>query len=288
MSSLAAPETDRMNCMEVWGGNSHVDRGLRTPGLQVWVYSQPHKNATRGGDVYYVSSCASGRITRLLLADVSGHGQEVASVSTKLRSLMRRNVNLISQSQFVSEMNQQFAENSQIDVFATALVCTFFSPTRSLQFCNAGHPVPLLYRACENAWMLAPSVANVERAAGIADTPLGAIDEAEYSRFELALDPGDMVMCVSDAFTESFDGKGEMLGTDGLLDRVKKLDVSRPDQLIGELSDLLTSERQDNLQGDDASVILFMADGSSPSLASDLLAPIRLLRGVRDAVDSQA
>ena len=108
MSSTLAATSDRMQCMEVWGGNSPVDRGFEVPGLDVWVYSRPYERAQRGGDVYYVSSCASGRITRLLLADVSGHGTAVASVATGLRDLMRQHVNLINQTRFVREMNRQF------------------------------------------------------------------------------------------------------------------------------------------------------------------------------------
>lgn len=285
MPTFAPARTGRMHCMEVWGGNSNVDRCLTTPGLQVWVYSQPYRNGTKGGDVYYVSSCASGRITRLLLADVSGHGQAVSTVATELRNLMRSNVNLISQSQFVREMNQQFAEIAEIDEFATALVCTFFSPTRSLQFCNAGHPIPFLYRVHDNDWVLASAVANREMAGDIADTPLGAMDEANYSQFEINLEPGDMVMCVSDAFTESLDSRGQMLGVDGLLGFVQGLDVTRPETLVRALIERMTREQHDNLNKDDATILLFRADGSSPSLTSDLFAPLRLLRGVRDAAD---
>ena len=32
----------RMQCMEVWGGNQQADRCLETPGLEAWIYSQPH------------------------------------------------------------------------------------------------------------------------------------------------------------------------------------------------------------------------------------------------------
>ena len=42
---------------------------------------------------YYASSCAAGRITRLLLADVSGHGKSVAAIAADLRLLMRRFIN---------------------------------------------------------------------------------------------------------------------------------------------------------------------------------------------------
>ena len=283
MALSTAANTDRMQCMEVWGGNSYVNRGLKTPGLQVWVYSQPYENASNGGDVYYVSSCASGRITRLLLADVCGHGGAVADISADLRNLMRRNVNLINQSRFVSEMNQQFANSIASDEFATALVCTFFSPTRSLQFCNAGHPVPYLYQARRNEWVAASDAANVTIAEGVSDVPLGVIDEAEYSEFEVRLEPGDMVMCVSDAFTECADKAGQLLGPHGLLNVIRQLNVSHPESMISELSQLLAEQQKDNLNTDDASVILFRADGTGPSLASDIMVPMRLLRGVRDS-----
>ncbi len=271
--------------MEVWGGNSPVNRGFVVPGLEVWVHSRPYKRAEGGGDVYYVSSCASGRITRLLLADVSGHGERAADVAVGLRDLMRRNVNLIDQTRFVSAMNRQFSEHPEhLDRadFATALVCTFFASTRSLQFCNAGHPLPMLYRADQRSWSFAHDLAGAERSTALKDTPLGVIDEADYSRFDSKLSTGDMVLCVSDAFTESRDMAGNMLGSEGLLRIVEDLDISRPDDVIPQLLESLAFQQQGNLSQDDATILLFCANGSTPSLKSDLLAPFRWLSGVRD------
>ena len=96
--------------MEVWGGNQKADRHLEMPGLEAWIFSQPHLHAQGGGDVYYVSSCSSGRITRILLADVSGHGVDASKSAVGLRELMRRNINIIRQNRFVAEMNKQFSE----------------------------------------------------------------------------------------------------------------------------------------------------------------------------------
>jgi len=59
------------------------------PGLDAWVSSQPEGHAVAGGDVYYFSSCASGRITRILLADVSGHGELIARTAAGLRQGQR-------------------------------------------------------------------------------------------------------------------------------------------------------------------------------------------------------
>src|SRR4051812_15561034 len=93
-AATAAPashDSHRMQCMEVWGGNRAVESSVSMAGLDAWVYSKPYgENASAGGDVYYVSSCATGRITRLLVADVAGHGDAVGQVGTQLRTLMRR------------------------------------------------------------------------------------------------------------------------------------------------------------------------------------------------------
>ena len=102
-----------MRCMEVWGGSESTTQVVRLGGLDAWVYSKPYGNAGFGGDVYYASSCATGRINRLLLADVSGHGDSVAESAAGLRSLMRRYVNFLDQTKFVRALNRQFAAMSR-------------------------------------------------------------------------------------------------------------------------------------------------------------------------------
>src|SRR5271156_6368743 len=134
-----------MHCMEIWGGNQAVDSAVSTPGLDVWVYSQPHKGAAHGGDVHYVSLCGGGVITRMIVADVSGHGESVAEFSGMLRSLLRRNVNRKSQKRLVAALNQQFAAHAQSRRFATAIVATYLANYDQLTLCNAGHPRPLWY-----------------------------------------------------------------------------------------------------------------------------------------------
>src|SRR3954452_17576702 len=110
-----------MQCMEVWGGNQVVDGAVAVGGLDAWVYCRPFGEADGGGDVYYVSACATGRITRLLLADVSGHGAAVCDVAGLLRGLMRRYVHYLDQTAFVRSMNEQFVDLSDAGCFATAV-----------------------------------------------------------------------------------------------------------------------------------------------------------------------
>ena len=134
--------------MEVWGGNQAVDCGVVMSGLDAWLYSRP-LHAEKGGDVHYVSSCATGRVTRMLVADVSGHGAAVADTAGRLRQLMRRYVNHLDQTRFVSALNREFLALPERGGFATSVVGTFFAPTNRLLISNAGHPPPLLYRKRE-------------------------------------------------------------------------------------------------------------------------------------------
>src|SRR2546423_1619348 len=95
----ASPEPGKssMRCMEIRGGSRAVEEAFDTPGLDAWLYSRPYEGADRGGDLHYVSLCGGGVITRVVVADVSGHGAQVAEFSEALRLLMRKNINIKSQ-----------------------------------------------------------------------------------------------------------------------------------------------------------------------------------------------
>lgn len=83
------------------GGSQLTSAGVEFGGVNARVYIKPYGQAKAGGDVYYASSCATGRISRLLLADVWGHGNAVAATAADLRILMRRFVNHLDQTEFV-------------------------------------------------------------------------------------------------------------------------------------------------------------------------------------------
>lgn len=283
MTTLRASQqntADRMRCMEVWGGNQAVDRQLETPGLNVWIYSRPYGQANGGGDVYYVSSCASGRITRMLLADVSGHGELVSRTALDLRELMRRNVNYIRQTRFVRAMNQQFTTIAQQGGFATALVATFFAPTQRLSFCNAGHPSATLYSQSRGQWIELSG--NARRTDAIADTPLGVVSDAQYNQFNTQLATGDMVLIFSDAVTESVDESGTQLGQQGILRLLGDLPSCEPEDVIPQLVQRITQLSSENLQQDDATLLLLQATGKRPTMRDNLMAPLHLLGSVAD------
>jgi len=261
--AVSVQATQHMQCMEVWGGSQLTSNTVELGGLEAWVYSKPYGQAQRGGDVYYASSCATGRISRLLLADVSGHGNTVAAAAADLRTLMRRFVNRLDQKEFVRLLNQQFTALSRNGIFATAVVTTFFSPSRCLSVCNAGHPRPLLYRAVDRGWSFLGHQEAAETGAP-ANIPLGIIDLADYDQFDVELDPGDCLVSYTDALIESCDADGEMLGENGLLRIINLLGDVEPQKLTGTLLKEITERFPENLSADDVTVLVVKANGGSP------------------------
>jgi serine phosphatase RsbU (regulator of sigma subunit) len=275
--------------MEVWGGSQLAARGVEMGGLDAWVYSKPYGQAQRGGDVYYASSCATGRISRLLLADVAGHGNSVAGTAADLRTLMRRFVNRLDQTEFVRLLNQQFTALSQMGSFATAVVITFFSPSRRLTVCNAGHPRPFLYRAAQRQWTLLSQQGPDDRSTP-RNIPLGLFDVTEYEQSDVELESGDCLLSYTDALIESRDADGQMLGEAGLLRIMRLLGDVQPQKLIETLLKEIADRHPENLSDDDVTLLLVRANGQKPrhSFSEKLRAQMRFVGSLIRAINPSA
>jgi phosphoserine phosphatase RsbU/P len=274
------PQTEMMQCMEVWGGNQPTDSGVVMSGLDAWVYCKPFGASAGGGDVYYVSSCATGRITRLLVADVSGHGAAVSELAADLRAMMRRYVNYLDQSRFVGEMNRQFTSLAKLGTFATAVVTTFFAPTNHLSLCNAGHPPPLLYRAAARKWSFLQPGGPANDASG--NVPFGIEDATSYDQFDVRLKVGDLVLCYTDCLPEARGRDGEFLGQEGLLEIAQSIDASDPAQVIASLLKVIGARGDGTIEGDDVTLLLFRPNGLAPRppLHRRLMAPFKLGKAI--------
>ena len=212
-------------CMEVWGGNRKVEREVELPGLAGWVYSKPLEASTGGGDVHYFSVCSGGLISRVAVADVSGHGPGVSPVAETLRTLMRRHIDTWDQSDFMRDLDRSFREDREGSEYATAAMLGFFRKENQLVFTNAGHPLPLRYRAGENSWEL---LMEDEAVAPLSDLPLGLIRGTTYRQTVVDLSFDDTVVLYTDAIVEIENVRGEQLRSAGLLELAKELPTDAP------------------------------------------------------------
>jgi phosphoserine phosphatase RsbU/P len=114
-------------------------------GFMGWVHSKPLPPATEGDDVYYLTVSFPGLLSRIVLADVAGHGEAVSVTAATLRNLLRKHMNTLNQSVLLQEMNEAFCREDDREKvqYATAGVFSNFRKTRDLIFTNAGHPFAL-------------------------------------------------------------------------------------------------------------------------------------------------
>lgn len=271
--------------MEILGGNLATDKAYEAPGLDIYINSKPHQaSESGGGDVYYVTNCASGRVTRFLLADISGHGETASELANSLKESLRKNANTISQSNFVRRMNQEFQRLPSTDgQLATAVVGTYFQSQKRLALGLAGHPNPLLYKAADRRWHIVDEQSVPEHEIDdLRNMPLGIVQDSVYPTRNLQIEAGDMVLFYSDAFIESLNRESSVLGIDGVLDLLNEEPSTTPADVIPNLQTSIRALASRNLDEDDATVILVHFNDRKPKIKDTLAAPFRLMGSVRD------
>ena len=116
---IAPPK--RKKCLEVSGGRLTYQANHEMPGLAMQIYSQRCDRCLQGGgEIHYVSSCASGRITRVMLADICGSEDIFQRLSCEMRAGLIRNINSIWQNRVVADVSKKFREFARQGGFGTA------------------------------------------------------------------------------------------------------------------------------------------------------------------------
>ena len=76
-----ADENGRLECKELLGGIRNQDLEISAGKVIGSIYSSPCCKGGRGGDIYYFGVCKGDAISRLAIADVTGHGEAVSEIS---------------------------------------------------------------------------------------------------------------------------------------------------------------------------------------------------------------
>jgi phosphoserine phosphatase RsbU/P len=253
-----------LTCNEVWGGNRKVVRAVQMPSIIAWVALLPLNENEGGGDLYYMSVCAHDLISRVALADVSGHGGSVSETTETLQKLMREHIDVWDQSDLMQELNDTFARSGQ-NKFATAIVLSFHRITGALAFSNAGHLPPLWYHAREKTWgwlkekedPLLKKVSNI---------PIGLIPGIHYGQTVVTLEPSDLVVLYTDGVTEAENCAGQSLDRNQLLKWAREAAIDSPEALGQALFKRLESF-QGRRRNDDQTLVVLQRE-KEPLVAS--------------------
>lgn len=147
----------------------------------------------------------------------------MSAVTQTLRELMRQNINLWDQSDFMRGLNDAFNKSKKN---ATAIVLSFHRITGRLAFSNAGHPPPLWYHAAQRSWGWLEE-GNDPQLKNVAGLPVGLVPGTDYSQ-TVTLDPSDLLVLYTDGITEAENETRQELGREQLLDWARRAPVDSP------------------------------------------------------------
>lgn len=189
----------RVKCAEVWGGTHDADMDVCTNGLTASLYSVS-SDGGKGGDIYYFSVCQHDVLTRVVVADVVGHGEAINSVSQWLYEALVKQIETLDSSAVLSELNQTVRERG-LKAMTTAAVITFYLEDYSLYFSYAGHPPLLVRRRSEAKWR----ALNLPPRGTPGNLPLGVPFAAPYEQEQMRLVKGDRLFLYTDGVIEAPD-----------------------------------------------------------------------------------
>jgi sigma-B regulation protein RsbU (phosphoserine phosphatase) len=241
--------THRIRCAEIWGGIKNASLDASTSGIRASLYSSSCDGGY-GGDVYYFSVCASDVLTRVALADVTGHGERVKCVSQWLYDSLAARMNSRRSDKVLADLNRE-AEQLGEQAISTAAVIGFYRWTGRLYFSYAGHPPALLYRRKLHSW--API--ELPESEGLANLPIGITDASRFDQGKLWLRRGDRLLMYTDGLIEAPDPAGRLFGLERLMN-VLQYAAAEP---LHVLKDSVISDLRDHTGGplthDDVTVL---------------------------------
>jgi sigma-B regulation protein RsbU (phosphoserine phosphatase) len=178
-------------------------------------------SAAIGGDYFDILRLDEDRLA-VIIADVSGHG-----LPTGLRMAMIKSALIILAGQAMDpdDILRRLDTVVRLDqpgrFFVTATFAVVDLRRGELELTNAGHPPTYIVRGGGVREVMLPG------------SPLGGLGQ-DYGRERLALEPGDVVVWLSDGFIEACDADSEPFGYDGIERVLAAVAAAAPPPLNGQ------------------------------------------------------
>jgi sigma-B regulation protein RsbU (phosphoserine phosphatase) len=223
--------------------------------VSLWLQASGHI----GGDMVGAFP-VEGDTVGVFGLDVSGHGVASAMIAARVAGILSaaspdQNIALtrradggysaLSPDLVAERLNRMILSEMRSDRYFTLALGFLDTGTGRVSMVQAGHPHPLVLRACGRVDFV-----------GSGGLPIGLIEGAVHDRFDVTLAPGDRMLIYSDGLIECPDEKGVELQEDGLARLVRAAAPHSGLHFLSALADGLARHAGTDGFPDDASAAL--------------------------------
>jgi serine phosphatase RsbU (regulator of sigma subunit) len=165
-----------------------------------------------GGDYFDYIPMRDGALA-VVIGDVAGHGLGPALLMAELRAYLRAFLGGHTElGEILTLVNQALASDAPEGRFATLLLGRLDPPTRSFVYASAGHTTGYLLDR-------SGTVKTLLRSTGL---PLAVLPESNFAAAApVPLEPGDMVLLITDGIIEAHGADQSLFGADRALEVVR-------------------------------------------------------------------
>lgn len=235
-----------------------------TVGLSVAYLSQYCSET--GGDYVDVIPSPSAHACSFAVGDVSGHGLGAAMIMIDVRARLRAQLESgspWSSAQVLSVLNSVLYRETAAEEFVTLFLGTVDTRIGSLRYASAGHEPPLVFRARESQWVELASTG----------APLGLMRNLVFSNGCVRIEPGDILLFLTDGITEACDLSGAFFGTDKLRALVEENRNASAEEILEALARATIQHTAGGAFHDDVTFLVVKVDDVALCEADSLEVP---------------
>jgi len=179
-----------------------------------------------GGDLYDFVEYGPGQMA-IVLGDVSGKAAPAALFAALVSGIMRSAAQQQPKpAEMLALLNDAIQERKLESQYVTMLFALWNDEKRTLQVANSGAVQPIFCR---------PGESSTVRAEGF---PLGLFPDVTYDEMNVAAEPGDVLVFVSDGIQDAENAHGEMYGQE----RLSSLLCSHRDDSAQQIADAILAD----------------------------------------------
>jgi serine phosphatase RsbU (regulator of sigma subunit) len=222
-------------------------RVAEIPGMELAAFSRAAQIV--GGDYYDFLQFRDGA-HGVVIADVAGHGVSagmlMASVQTALHALIPEND---SPAEVAQRLNRLFRHNIRFTTFVTLFLGRWDRATQTLEYCNAGHNSPLVFRKRDGedgaiAWLQPTGAA------------IGLVEDFPYETGRVTLASRDVTLLYTDGVTEATNLQLEEFGQERLAELVSQKPGLSSEGLVREIQLALQEFAGGQPLADDTTIVV--------------------------------